>query len=228
MLKHSLAAAVAAALLLGLLPGCATIGRIQSNVTIFHQLPPTLALDATFAVLPWRKEYEGSLEFAAYAQLVAEQLRSKGLAVVEQGKPARYAIFVDYGIDDGRTEVTSYVVPQWGVTGYNSASTYGTVSTYGNTTTLNATTTARPTYGVTGYVPVTQRSTVYRRFVNVDIVDLADSSKPQKVYQGQLKSEGTCGNLAVLMPTFTQVMFGEFPGQPSRAGPVSLPWDGKC
>jgi hypothetical protein len=223
-----LTVATLAVLASALLSGCAT-PRIQSDVAVFHQMTATVGSDATFAILPWRKENEDSLEFASYAQLVATYLRGKGLTVVEQGRPARYAVFFDYGVDDGRTETYSYVIPTWGRTGYSGSTTYGSVTTYGNTATFNATTTASPTYGVTGYVPATGSYTVFRRFVRVDVIDLADTAgKPKKVYEGRLKSEGSCGNLSVLMPAFAEVLFGEFPGQSGRSGRVMSPWNGKC
>ncbi|GJI97034.1 hypothetical protein RugamoR57_37520 [Duganella caerulea] len=212
-----------------LLAGCATPGsRIESNVTVFHQMPAATA-DATYAVLPWKKADVGSLEFAAYAQQLASGLTAKGLNVVANGSPAKYGIFLDFGIDDGRTETASYSIPQWGVTGYGNSTTTGTVNRVGNTAYVNATTTATPNYGVTGYNQIATTSQIYRRFVNIDIVEMDSvGSVPKKVYQGRLKSEGSCGNLPTVMPSFIQALLSEFPGTSGTARTVSLPWSGKC
>lgn len=213
-----------------LLHGCAAVKPgIQSNVKVFHQMPTTQVVDATYVVLPWRKEQEGSLEHEAYAQQVASWLRARGLNVVTAGTPAKFAVFLDFGIDDGRTESRTYNVPQWGVTGYGSSTTTGTVNRVGSTSYVNATTTAQPTYGVTGYNQVTSSQRVYRRFVNIDIVEVAaPSGNPRKIYQGQLKSEGTCGNITAVMPTFLQALLSNFPGTSGSSINLELPWSGQC
>lgn len=226
MLRKILAAATVAAIL----QGCAAVKPgIQSSVKVFHQMPATPAADATYVVLPWRKEQESSLEHDAYAQQVATWLRSKGLNVVAQGTPAKFAIFLDFGIDDGRTESRTYSVPQWGVTGYGNSTTTGTVNRIGSTSYVNATTTAQPTYGVTGFNQVTNSQRVYRRFVNIDIVEVgAPGASPKKIYQGQLKSEGSCGNITAVMPSFLQALLSNFPGASGTAFNVELPWSGQC
>lgn len=216
------------ALVAVLFTGCATVApRVDSSVTVFHQMQAVPA-GATYSVVPWRKENEGSLEFKAYAEQVASFLRSGGLTVVPVGQAARFAVFVDYGIDDGRTETTSYSVPQWGVTGSSGSSTTGTVNVIGSTAMINATTVNRPTYGVTGYNQVSTSSRVFRRFVKVDIAELSGDGNPKKVYEGRLKSEGTCGNLPTIMPILLQAMLANFPGESGKARSVELPWSGTC
>jgi hypothetical protein len=213
-----------------LLAGCAIPGSsIESKVTVFHQMPAAAPGKTTYAVLPWNKEQVASLEFDAYAQQVASTLSLKGLNVVANGTPAKYGVFLDFGIDEGRTETANYSVPQWGVTSYGNSTTTGTVNRVGNTAFVNTTTTATPNYGVTGYNQITSSSRVYRRFVNIDIVEMETvGSVPKKIYQGRLKSEGSCGNLPTIMPTFLQALLSEFPGTSGIARTVSLPWSGKC
>lgn len=216
--------AIAAAVVLS---GCASMSPgVQSNITEFHRLAPPTAQD-TYSVLPWRKELDGSLEFQTYATQLAEGMRAKGFNVVAAGSPAKYAVFLDYGIDSGRTEVSSYSIPQWGVTGYSGATTTGTVSSFGGTSYLNARTTATPTYGVTGYTQGTTSERVYRRFVNVDIVEVAaDAAAPKKVYEGKLRSEGSCGALPVVMPVLLTALLVKFPGESGKARTESIPLQG--
>lgn len=208
--------ALAAALAL---TGCASVPpRVIANITEFHQMPPPSA-DTTLSVLPWREDLKGSLEFQAYARQIADGLRAKGYSVAAVGEVTRFAVFVDYGIDTGRTEVSTYSIPKFGVTGYSGAQTTGTVSTFGNTSYLNATTTATPTYGVTGYTQGVSSTRVFRRFVNLDVVDLAAStpSSPKKLYEGRLQSEGGCGALPAVMPSLLTGLMQRFPGESGKA-----------
>lgn len=214
-------------MLAALLAGCAS-SHIESKVTVFHQMPAALE-EKTYAVLPWRKDQIASLEFDAYALQVASILSLKGLNMIANGMPANYGVFLDFGIDDGRMETTSYSVPQWGVTGYGNATTTGTINRVGDTAYINTKTTAKSKYGVTGYNQVTNNSQIYRRFVNIDIVEInAVGGVAKKIYQGRLKSEGSCGTLPTIMPTLLQALLSEFPGTSGSARTVNIPWPGEC
>lgn len=221
--QFALAAAVVA-----LLSGCASVLPVRSNITEFHTLAAPTP-DDTYAVLPWRKELEGSLEFKTYADMVANGLRARGYNVVASGAPAKFAVFLDYGIDSGRTETSSYSIPQYGITGYSGATTTGTVSTYGNTSFVNAQTIATPRYGVTGYQQGTTSSQVYRRFVNMDIVELTPAgTAPKKVYEGKLRSEGSCGAMAGVMPALIKSMLARFPGESGKPRQETTPLGTDC
>jgi hypothetical protein len=94
-----------------ILAGCATMQpSVQTRTTVFHRMSE-VSLQDTFVVLPWRKELDGSLEFGQYADQVAAILRQRGFHVVKQGEAARYAVFLDYGIDDGRAVSQNYSIP---------------------------------------------------------------------------------------------------------------------
>jgi hypothetical protein len=218
----------AAGLTLTALTGCASMG-VQSKVTTFHQL--TAADAGTFVIFPWRKENEGSLEFATYANQVAASLETKGYKRAPEAEAGKYIVMLDYGIDDGRIETTSYSIPQYGVTGYSGSTTSGTVSTFGNTSYVDATTSGTPVYGAKEYIPASTSTTIYRRFVSVDIIDgaaLGPDGKPKRLYEGRLRSEGSCGNLPTVMPVLVQAMFQEFPGTSGTARTASVPLPGKC
>jgi hypothetical protein len=213
-----------------LISGCATFGKsVETNLSIFHEIQTPPAAGTTISVLPWRKELQSSLEYRAYAARIEEKLKQYGYTVTSPGTKTQLALFVDYGIDDGRIVTSSYIIPQFGVTGYSGSTTTGTVSTYGSTSYINANTTNTPTYGVTGYHSGVSNDTVYRRFVNVDIVDLTAAGEAgRKVYEGKLKSEGTCGNLPVIMPILIESLFTDFPGKSGTAGKRDMPWSGNC
>lgn len=213
-----------------LLSGCASVSpHIESNVTSFHTLPPESTSAMKVIVLPWRDALGESLEFQAYAAAVGRQLTARGASVVTDGKEATHVLFLDYGIDDGQFVTSTYSIPHWGVTGYSGATTTGTVSTYGNTSYVNANTTLNKTYGVTGYSTGVRTDQVFSRVLNADLVEL---SKPpleaKKVYEARLRSQGSCSNLATVMPAFIAAMFAEFPGESGRSRRVVSTWDGSC
>lgn len=200
------------------LAGCAGIGpRAESRITEFHELTPPTPTD-TYTILPMRKEQGESLEFKTFANQLANGLRAKGYNVVTPNSPAKYAVFFDYGVDEGRTVVSNYSIPQYGVTGYRNTSTTGTISSIGNTAYVNAQTYSTPTYGITGYQQGTSTSQVFKRFLNLDIVEVppVQGAPLKKVYEGRLVSEGSCGTMPAVLPTLLTSMLEGFPGESGK------------
>lgn len=228
-IKLKLTSALTTAAILAL-TGCASVApKVETNISVFHELLPAPQSGTTISVLPWRKDLEKSLEFRSYATRMESKLQQYGYNIAASGVKPTFVLFVDYGIDDGRTVSIPYSIPQFGVTGYSGATTTGTVSTLGSTSYINANTTKTPTYGVTGYQTGVSNNTVYRRFVNVDVVELGPSGEAvQKRYEGRLKSEGSCGNLPAIMPILIDSLFLEFPGKSGAAGKREMPWSGNC
>ena len=66
------------------------------------------------------KEQEGGLENKTYAQAVSAELQKAGMIEVDPSLAA-FAVFIRYGIDNGREVVSSY--PIIGQTGVASSST---------------------------------------------------------------------------------------------------------
>jgi hypothetical protein len=224
---HSKMKLSVAALIALLVSACST--PVQSRVAVFHQLPATFSASSSFVVVPWRDDQKDSLEFATYASQMTSLLTLKGMQVADADSKPRYAVIFDFGIDDGRRETTSYSLPVFGVTGSAGSTTTATVNQVGNSAYVNATTTNIPTYGITGYQQGTVNSTVFSRFVNVDILELdPNGASPKKVYEGRVKSEGWCGNLSILMPVFLHSLLDEFPGKSGAARTVSLPTSSDC
>lgn len=192
-------------LLLVMLGGCATI---ETRVSAFHELEQSIS-GVTYAVVP-SKEQEGSLEFQSYANLVKSELKKRGMTEAPFDQ-AKYAIFMFYGIDDGKQVVSSY--PIFGQTGTGSSHTTGTVTSYGNTASFSGTTYKTPTFGVVGSGARTD--SVFKRYLNIDIVDIGKSSagKVQKVYEVKAISSGSTGQLAPIMPAIIRSVFEDFPGK---------------
>ena len=116
-------------------------------------------------ILPAQEEKAGTLEFAAYAKFVEDGLRGEGFQVVPVGEPAELIAFFGYGIDQGRDELYSYAVPQFGQTGVQSSRTFGTVQSYGSGATYSGTTRYTPSYGITGWTPRVGTRRLYTRAI---------------------------------------------------------------
>lgn len=199
-----------------LVQGCA--GMVETKVTAFHDMVQPIA-GITYAIVP-SKEQEGSLEFQAYSKLVKAELDKRGMAEAPF-EQAKYAVFMLYGIDDGKQVVESY--PIFGQTGTSGARTTGSVNVYGNTATYNATTTYTPTYGIVG--SGTRSNTVFKRYLNIDLIDISKSGdgKVHKVYEGKASSKGSSGQLALVMPAIVKSVFEDFPGKNGVVRTVQQP-----
>lgn len=195
------------------LAGCATAPLpVETSVSVFHAMPTPVGL--RYAMIPY-KEQEGGLEYKAYSKMVSTELIKAGMVETSPSE-ATVAVFIRYGIDNGREVVSSY--PIIGQTGIASSSTYGSINRFGNTATVNATTYNTPTYGVVG--SGSRSDTVYRRYLDLEIVEMSSlmaGSKINKFYEGKARSEGVLNQLPTIMPPMIESIFKEFPGQSGRS-----------
>lgn len=191
-------------------------GTVNTNVTVFHELTPE---PQTFAFIQL-KEQEGSLEHKRYEELVRSKLVQRGYKEVQLSE-ADYVIGMIYGI--GSQLVTSSY-PIFGQTGVSSSTTYGTV--YGNTGTFSATTNYNPTYGVVD--SGTSTSKKYTRGLNLTFYDkkyFDEHSKIRAVYEAKVVSEGSVGELSIMMPYLVDALFQNFPGNNGSTRRVTLRFD---
>jgi hypothetical protein len=193
-------------LLVGLLTGCG--GGVLTKVSVFHEFEEPVS-GLTYAIVP-SKEQESSLEFRSYAKLVKAALGEYGMTETPLDQ-AKYAVHMGYGIDDGEQVISSS--PIIGQTGISGAHTTGRITSYGNTASYSATTYTTPTFGIVG--SRTKSETVYRRYLNIDIIDVAKSGngKVQKVYEGRAESTGENSQLAAVMQAIVWSVFEDFPGE---------------
>jgi hypothetical protein len=166
------------------------------------------------------KDQEDSLEWKSYADRVKAQLVQKGFrdAPLED---ADLVVFLNYGIDSGKQVISSY--PIYGQTGVRSSYTTGTVTTYGNMGYVSGTSYNTPTYGVVG--SGTASSTRYGRYLRLEMMDkksLADG-KLKKVYEAEVKSEGSSGQIAAVMPAMIKSLFEDFPGKSGSTRRSTVP-----
>ena len=188
---------------------------VQSNVETFSDLPSDYK-GKTIAVLPFDKEKFGSLEFNNYKSKLASHFREKGFTIVSPKAEPHYIAFLGYAIDQGRDVLTSYSIPQYGVTGYSGAHTTGTITTYGRTGTYSGTTTLIPQYGITGYRSGTYMRRIFTRSMAIKILDVKQN---KEVWSMQLSSSGKCGLMRLVFEPMLEAAFSKFP---NTQGKVSI------
>jgi hypothetical protein len=206
-------------LLVSTLFGCA---QVRTNITTFHGEGSEDR--GAIIVLPLNDEQRDSLAFKAVSQRVATRLSVKGYRLARTREDAKLVAFISYGIDNGKTSVTS--APVYGRTGGGTSQSQGTITgSGGSSATYRGTTTTMTTYGVVGIA--TSAETEYKRDVNIDIYNVT-GAKPVKAYELRAFSIGSCGNIHAIIDSIIDGMFEEFPGQSGKTTQVDVKWDGKC
>lgn len=186
------------------LTGCISM---QADVTAFHSMPPNpKQLNYSFYLLPG----QDNLKHSTFMNNVRAEL-SKYNFNETSFTESDVVITFNYSISDGAQQLVS--VPTFGQTGVKSSNTTGTVNTYGNSANVSATTTYQPTYGVTGTTTRTQ--TVFTRRLKLMMFDskTAESTKPVAIYEADVSSTGTTGQLAGMVPYMIKALFKQFPGK---------------
>jgi len=178
------------------LAGCQTV---SSNATAFHSITPGTV--ETFTVRA-ASGHSGSLEANSYAELIGRRLGESGWTSAARGD---VIVTFGYGIDGGRTEVSS--VPIYGQTGGGTTYTSGSVYSSGGFGSYTGTSYTPTTYGVVGAAPVTQ--TVYTRTFKVD---MHSRQSGQKIYEGTVISTGTNESVSAVAACMIDALFKEFPG----------------
>jgi len=198
------------------LVGCAN-PPLEGKVTRFHSLDVTTR---TFSIVPNPDQRE-SLEFRSYANLVRNQLLARGWRETDFSS-ADVAVFFQYQISQGRAVNFSY--PILGAVPSGISYTTGTFNTFGNTSTLNATTTRQSTLGVVG-TGVGSRTEFDRavRLTMFSAVAYRATSKMERVYEGEIRSAGSTGDLPTVMPALIQGLFQDFPGASGSTRTVAIP-----
>lgn len=191
---------------------------LSARVVSFHTFPSD-QLGGTFVVVPVDSQ-KGSLEFKTYEDRIIAALHAKGFepAPVED---AKYAVFLVYTIDSGRN--VAYSFPIYGQPASTSATTSGIVNTQGKMATFSSTTTYRPSYGIVDTGIGTR--TEFTRVVRLEILDKAAllNGQVKKIYEGEVVSSGSIGQLSVVIPTLLQALLQDFPGESGRSKSVTLP-----
>lgn len=217
--------AVTAPVALLALSGCAT--GLPTQVSRFQQLP--VPAGQTFAIQPTDATNRGGIEFARYADLVRQALAAEGYTPVSEGSSADLVVSLDYGVDNGQTQVAS--------TGFG-RSRFGGFGGFG--------------YGGFGYRPYYSRFgyfggrrlgfnygwddpfwyggygggfdgirsyTVYTSYLDLDI----RRSDGRSVFEGLVKARSRTDELTTLVPNLVEAMFTGFPGRSGETVRITVP-----
>lgn len=187
----------------------ATPWTVKSNVVVFHKLAHTdTPTKYAFAQLS-DDPRASSLEYQSYEDRIRTQLNKHNFVETPPDEAEVFVTF-DYFIGPGKERRAS--VPVMGQTGTLSSHTTGTIDP--TTGMFSGTTHHTPTYGVVGSQSVS--STVYdRRFLLLILEPpVGQTLQDSKiVYQADVLSVGTSGQIARVMPNIIDALFEEFPGQ---------------
>ena len=195
-----------------LFSGCAVEipNRIGSNVSVFHNITEQQK-GKSVVVLPFQKELESSLEFQNYKKTIEDNLKKYGFNIVQEKDISDFIAFVSYGIGGGKAELVSS--PVFGSTGGGTTNFSGSAYDFGGggTTYYSGTAYSMPTFGVVG--SRTDSITTYTRQLAMDLVETStlESKKVKKIYEGRVKSTGSCSMISYVMPEMLQSLFRDFP-----------------
>jgi len=184
-----------------LLSGCG--GLIISHVTVFHVLPQNPP-PTKYAFIPLEGQ-EGGLEYSAYKSLISAELSKYQYEEVPLDE-ATVVVTFNYTIEGKEKVGSAPVVGQTGG-GTTSYSGIGSQGIYFGEIYTPA------TYGIKGYRAYSY--TEHTRRVWLHMVDKAslDAQKPKVLYEANVLSEGSSGQIAKVMPTIIKALFKEFPGE---------------
>jgi hypothetical protein len=179
------------------------------NVISFHKIEGEVE-GKTIKVLPFDKSLGNSLQFQNYAESIEDYLYSSGFSAVNENQEPDYIVFLSYGMGSGKESVVSETVT--GRTGGGTTSRSGSVYGSGGSVSYYGTSYTMPTYGIVG--STTYSETNYTSNLALDIVDASSlkSDKPTKIYEGRVKSTGSCTDLNSKTDYMIIALFWEFPG----------------
>tara|TARA_B100001971_G_C18088814_1_gene482351 strand:- start:18 stop:704 length:687 start_codon:yes stop_codon:yes gene_type:complete len=194
-----------------LISGCVERMRgVKSDVSVFHNITEQHKGNSV-VVLPFQKELESSLEFQNYKKTIENNLQKYGFSIVQEKDTSDFIAFVSYGVDGGKDKLVSS--PVYGSTGGGSGTFSGSSYNYGTggTSYYSGTTYSMPTFGVVG--SSTSSITQYTRQLAMDLVETStlESKKINKVYEGRVKSSGSCSMISYVMPEMLESLFRDFP-----------------
>ena len=201
--------------------GCQSLAEknpvLKGELTVFHDLPSDFK-PPTIAIVPWHQSQKGSLEFKNYAAILKDRIEKLGFTVIDHSKKPELLLFFDYGDDMGKEMTETYTVPDFGMIGYSGYS-LNSWSMYPGL----------PMYGYRGYQTRTNKYTLYTRYIHIDIAKPKSKDKElDKVYEGSLRSKGTCSKLTATLPYLIDMYFNNFPGKNNETQSLEKSWNGVC
>jgi hypothetical protein len=195
------------------LSACAT----GLNTQVSRHQAAQIAPGQTFYIVPFGGTPNN--QFYRYAGMVAQSLEAQGHRPAGAPQVADMIVKLDYGVDQGRSEVVvdypyyggGYGGP-YGYFGRPYWSRWGGGPFYygwGN-----------PYYGGYGFDPLVSHYTIYTSFLDMDIVRRVDSLP---LFEGHVKARSESDNLDALVPNLVTAMFTNFPGQNGETVRITVP-----
>ncbi len=203
------------------LSGCQHLAEknpiIKAELTVFHELPKDFN-PPTIAIVPWHQTQKSSLEFKNYAAILKDRIEKLGFTVIDHSRKPELILFFDYGDDNGKDMTETYTVPDFGMIGYTGYS----MNYYGFYPSM-------PLYGYRGYQTRTNKYTLFTRYIRIDIAQpKINGGELDKMYEGSLRSKGTCSKLTVTLPYLIDMYFQNFPGKNNETQSLEKSWNGVC
>lgn len=212
---------VAAPVALLALSACAT--GLPTQVTRYQRLP--VPSGQTFAIEAVDVRNRGGIEFERYASIVRQALAAEGYTPVAGPGSADLVVSLDYGVDNGRTEVRSFPGAfgrsrfgfGYGGFGYNP---YFSRFGYGGLR-------SRFFYGYNdpflfdgfgGYDDV-RSYTVFTSFLDLDI----RRRTGEVVFEGNAKARSRTDDLSRTVPPLVEAIFTGFPGRSGETVRITVP-----
>ena len=193
--------------------GCQTATlQVQANISSFSELPKVL-VGKSIHLLAHPEQKNDTLEWKSYRKIFESGFRKSGFTITELAS-ADYVAFISYGIDSGKITQDTVTTPVYGSTGGGTTYHSGTVSTYGGGYgSYSGTSYSMPTYGVVGSSTSVISRELFRRNIAIDIVDrkTLKSKKPVKVYEGRVRSAGSCSQMNQVIDEIAEAFFQKFP-----------------
>lgn len=214
-IKKFAAAAALGIAALGL-SACAT--GLNTQVSRFQ--PAQITPGQSFYVVPASGIPDN--RFHRYASMVSQQLAAQGFQPAGAPQLADMLVKVDYGVDEGTTEIRDepYFYPGYSRFGYGYGGFYG-----------------RPFYSRWGGYPFyygwddpflygspyssrLTSYTVYKSHLDVDIVRRTDNAP---LFEGHAKARSRSDELDQLVPSLVTAMFTGFPGRNGETVRITVP-----
>ncbi|QDP20479.1 DUF4136 domain-containing protein [Sphingomonas xanthus] len=214
---------LAAAVLLGVsalgLSACAT--GFPAKVSRYQAMPAPQG--QSFVVVPYDARDIGGLEFARYADLVAQAMQAQGYARAASVDQATMVVQVGYGVGKGRTEYVRDPFPYgrlhdpfWN--GFYGRPYYSRYRYWGPRSAFY--------YGWNDpfwYSPFGEPVRSYTSYQSELRVDIRRKVDNASLFEGKAQARSTTDNLGTLVPNLIEAMFTGFPGRSGETVRITVP-----
>ncbi len=187
-----------------LLAVAACTSPFEARVQSFQSMPPVQG--QSFSMKAVDDKRAGSLEFAAYAGLVATELQKQGFRQAASAESADLLVLIDFGVGPGRERINTRpgMSSSWGWYGRG---WYGRPGWWGSF------------YDPFWSQPEVYSFTVYPSYLEVDIKRAADNVS---LFEGRAETTTRVDDLPSIMPKLTTALFTDFPGPSARSKVVQV------